>query len=295
VSTAQATEQATAEAPAAEATTTPPTEAAPEAPPEKPAEPPADERLAKALSRLTRDREAFNNERKTWEQQREAERQKVQRWLEVEQKYEQDPVAVLEALGPEAGAKLLARLMEAQAEDEDPTARRIKELEARLEADRKEREERERQVEDARIERQLQKAQEDLRRTGETNRERYYLTNLAEERGFAVKLDADTKVSPFDLAWRIVEGHYQQTREVLSWDRALDAVEEHLGTLMGELRPKQQQPEPSRAPAPRAEMGTTTTLNPRSAPTDGPAVLSQRPSTQEQRMRKVAALLERFG
>lgn len=244
-------------------------------------EPPAADRLAKAAERLARDRQAVDAEKKALAAEKAAldgERGKVAQLQALIAKAEEDPLAILEALGPDAGARLLARLAQQQAADEDPATAEAKKLRAEWEAEKKAAKEAQEKAEQAQVEAKIESAKAGLRAYGEANRDTYELCALAEELGLA---------KPYDLAWQAVEAHYAQTKKdtgkgvVLSWAEALGAVEaaitENYQALFGKSKKLKPQPAVETSEAsktkPEASGAKNTTLASTSA-MDGPVIVT---------------------
>lgn len=279
---------------------TAPVEGAPVAP--ATAEPAPADRLAKAAERLARDRQAVDADRKAIAAEKaavESERAKVAQLQQLIAKAEEDPLAILDALGPDAGARLLARLAQQQALDEDPSVAEVRKLRAEIDAkEAAAKAERERQ-EQAQIDAKIESFMQGLRAHGEGNADKYELCALTEQHGLA---------QPFDLAFQVIEQHYAQTKQatgkgvVLSYDEALGAVESYLvekyGTLFGaskKLKPAPIVETSEASKKPEANGARNVTLSSTSS-MDGPVIVSNAPPAgKEARRAKLAQAIDRLS
>lgn len=262
-------------------------------------EPAPADRLAKAAERLARDRQAVDAEKKGLATERaalESERAETAQLRALIARADEDPLAILEALGPDAGARLLARLAQAQAADEDPGTAEAKKLRAEWEADKKAAKEAQERQEQASVDSKIESFKGNLRAFGEANRETYELCSLVEEMGLA---------RPYELAWQAVEAHYAQTKAatgkgvVLSFAEALGAVEstieENYQALFGKskkLKPKpvvEQSDTSKKSPEANGKANTLTSTG----ALDGVVIVEHKRPSKSERRAKLEEIMNR--
>ena len=266
-------------------------------------EPAPADRLAKAAERLARDRQAVDADRKAIAAEKaaiESERAKVSQLQSLMAKAEEDPLAILEAFGPEAGARLLARLAQQQVTEEDPGVLEARKLRAEIEAEKAAiKAEREKQQQ-AEVEAKISNFKQGLRAHGASKADEYELCALAEKHGF---------VQSYDVAYQVIEAHYAETKKatgqgvVLSYDEALATVEAHLQenytALFGaskKLKPAAPIETSETSKRPEANGARVNTTLSSTSSMDGPVIVTNATGGgKAERRAKLAQALERMG